>query len=473
MASSTTGEGSGEACWICLCEEPDDSGPLRRDCSCRGHAGFVHLSCLISYAEDKSNALAESIPDDRINAKLLEPWVQPWRVCPNCGQDYQHQLALDMVNCFVEKDYPRQNFADYMKRLEALRLKSEVLKAMDFGEGYFDSNTIAELSEEGKNTANKTLLLCEQTKDILGIPRSATIGDRKYARLSLLFPYGVAAHSCLGQLAFRTEAQEGYKVALEHYMINQAAFKAVGYDDGGNNETIIKFIKGFIVGDEGTRTRSLDDGIEQSKQDYEESVQLHGADSGETLASGTCLATCLGYCYRGIEAERLLRKLVPISQRVLGPKHDDTKHTEAMLGVSCKRIVRLPESDIEKHMSLGETRSELLDENDHAVFQALGYVHDGDNYFVRGPVSVEGLDMIGVRTKMFRIGSKSVVFGRGTPVLCHGLKNAKHLNGKLGGIQSYDFETSRYAVYFPDDPLKPVKVKAANLNIVFDLPDSE
>ena len=62
---------------------------------------------------------------------------------------------------------------------------------------------------------------------------------------------------------------------------------------------------------------------------------------------------------------------------------------------------------------------------------------------------------------------------RGTPIICCGLKNATHINGKLEDVQSYNLETSRYAVYFPDDHLEPVEIKAANLNIVFDLPDSE
>ena len=46
----------GAACWICLCEDPDDQGkPIVRDCSCRGNdAGFAHLSCLVDYAKMKS-----------------------------------------------------------------------------------------------------------------------------------------------------------------------------------------------------------------------------------------------------------------------------------------------------------------------------------------------------------------------------------------------------------------------------------
>ena len=44
------------SCWICLDSEPDDDGrPLVRDCACRGDSGWAHLSCLVDYAESKSN----------------------------------------------------------------------------------------------------------------------------------------------------------------------------------------------------------------------------------------------------------------------------------------------------------------------------------------------------------------------------------------------------------------------------------
>jgi len=43
-------------CWICHDEGTDELGePLRRDCSCRGlDSGFVHLSCLVEYAKQKT-----------------------------------------------------------------------------------------------------------------------------------------------------------------------------------------------------------------------------------------------------------------------------------------------------------------------------------------------------------------------------------------------------------------------------------
>ena len=44
-------------CWICLDADSDEHGTPRRDCSCRGTAGYVHVSCLIDMAGKKSDAI--------------------------------------------------------------------------------------------------------------------------------------------------------------------------------------------------------------------------------------------------------------------------------------------------------------------------------------------------------------------------------------------------------------------------------
>ncbi|KAL3802148.1 hypothetical protein ACHAW5_000233 [Stephanodiscus triporus] len=52
-------------CWICLGDENrHDLEHLRRDCSCRGTAGFVHLSCLVEYAKKKNQECDDRDQDD-------------------------------------------------------------------------------------------------------------------------------------------------------------------------------------------------------------------------------------------------------------------------------------------------------------------------------------------------------------------------------------------------------------------------
>ena len=70
-------------CWICLESDANEDGELpRRDCSCRGDAGFAHLSCLVTYARTKG---ADAFED-----------------CPTCKQSYQNELALDLANTHLD-----------------------------------------------------------------------------------------------------------------------------------------------------------------------------------------------------------------------------------------------------------------------------------------------------------------------------------------------------------------------------------
>ncbi len=81
------------ACWICLGEEVDDEGgALVRDCSWRGDsAGFAHASCIAEYAKSKSKQAKDPVAFSLV-----------WASCPNCNQNYQHQLMLDLSSSFVE-----------------------------------------------------------------------------------------------------------------------------------------------------------------------------------------------------------------------------------------------------------------------------------------------------------------------------------------------------------------------------------
>ncbi len=60
----------------------------------------------------------------------------------------------------------------------------------------------------------------------------------------------------------------------------------------------------------------------------------------------------------------------------------------------------------------------------------------------------------------------------GCPVICHGLTNAPHLNGKLGEVRSISEDSAglRFGVHFEEKGLKPATVKPQNLRIAFELP---
>lgn len=53
------------------------------------------------------------------------------------------------------------------------------------------------------------------------------------------------------------------------------------------------------------------------------------------------------------------------------------------------------------------------------------------------------------------------------------MKNAAHLNGKIGDARSYNSDTGRYEIHFEDKSLNPARVKRENLRIVLELPPPE
>ena len=112
LAPGSSGDDGVAVCYLCLDGEVDDAGqPLRRDCACRGtDAGFVHLSCLTNYAATKSKQSR-----DMIGFAML------WHTCPNCHQEYQNELAVDIANkfaSFVRGQYPD----DTQKQVEFLNV---------------------------------------------------------------------------------------------------------------------------------------------------------------------------------------------------------------------------------------------------------------------------------------------------------------------------------------------------------------
>ena len=77
----------GVSCWICLEEGPDENGqPLRRDCSCRGDSGYMHVSCVVRYAEQKS--CDAYLPSHTITHCEIERVFNPWRSCSNCNHNH-------------------------------------------------------------------------------------------------------------------------------------------------------------------------------------------------------------------------------------------------------------------------------------------------------------------------------------------------------------------------------------------------
>lgn len=149
-----------------------------------------------------------------------------------------------------------------------------------------------------------------------------------------------------------------------------------------------------------------------------------------------------------IEAERLATKLAAISRRLYGENHECTKKTVELL--NCCKV----------HL----VRTSPAESNNGKVFWSLKYENDGDIICVQDKDDEEG--------QTFQFACELIHPMIDCPVICQGMKNASHVNGKLSDVRSYAKNSTgdlRFAVHFEDENLKPVWVKSGNLRIVFDL----
>jgi len=148
---------------------------------------------------------------------------------------------------------------------------------------------------------------------------------------------------------------------------------------------------------------------------YHKCLGRHGQSSCVTIHAGVSLANALLDEYRTIEAEMLLSKLVDISLRTHGHDHRASKDAMSVLTSARERKVVFRFDDVS------------------GGFQALRYENEGEDCVVQGPFAdPRNVD----EEEQFSFESTRIIPFSGTPVVCHGLQKAVHLNGKIGKMVS-------------------------------------
>ena len=285
-------------CYLCLDGGLDDANqPLRRDCACRGtDAGFVHLACLAGYAETKSK-----------QARDTNEFMDPWRECPHCHQDYQNKLGIDKATqfvSFVRRQYPD----DTPKQVEPLHSKLRALLAM------FERLQPLQKREAGV-TANVLLSLIDRMKgDVTSLPM----------RYSEMEAY---AYNVQGRIAISEGTKESARRAVTHFEKALERNKAIGYADGIVNEKRnIALAKSKYKG--GNNNEEL---MKASQELYELRIAELGEEHYYTINAGKLYVIDLQKANRGDEARELLTKLLATSKQVFGSDHKITKEVESML----------------------------------------------------------------------------------------------------------------------------------------------
>jgi hypothetical protein len=187
--------------------------------------------------------------------------------------------------------------------------------------------------------------------------------------------------------------------------------------------------------------------LERHRVTYQMSLENDG--EVKSLNHGSNYAAALSQSNHTIAAWRLLKRLAAISKQYHGRDHVNTKELEAQLK-RCKTV-------------------RVKVKGRKGLFEALFY--ENDEYVIQGPIqnprAEEEEDTINVAPSKIILQTN-----RAAPVICHGLLNAIHLNGKIGEVKSFSESTGRYGIHFEGQAIEPMGVKPENLSILFELPDN-
>jgi len=391
---------------------PDDYGkPLFRECSCRGSAGHVHISCLIGYALRKTKKDYESQPIIKSYEHAMK-FREPWEKCSNCKQFYDDKGYLYRVLASAFVVFVKRNYADNIHyNLEALLLKLECFNRK---------------GTEGLAIGSKMISMINQLKK--GKPPPPPKGR-------ILFGIEPQVYNSMGIIHMNTDnCEESVRCFQKYLKLCREVNLSVA-----NAEVNLDYAMRRL---NGQNVISSEKSIENLKIVYD---MYRGKDSIDALRHGNLyLKELLKVIIHGVEVERLLMELSAMSRRVLGPDHEETKKLIISLQKCQRRIVSI-----------------------HGPGQCLALRYEGCGnqcLLVRGPI-------IEPEHKQVTFKTKKYVPAQGTPVMIKGMQHPNtHLNGKVGEIYSWDEESHCFTLRFEDKSLEPCSIHKKKVRILFELP---
>jgi hypothetical protein len=392
----------------------------------------------------------------------MAAFAKPWSTCNNCKQPFQGQLTVDLASAFVsfaEATYghPNNNKMDRMKVMAALRTNIiALLMSNDY------SNEVA---NEKRRIIDNLLSMIDQTKKDFNMSRWIHMpkdsDEYQYYDL-LLGDYEAYAYEELGGVSVRDISKKGKMIAITHLKKARAIYKLVDMKDRVQQiDTKISMVINAVVIDgeaaHPTMCAYTSSVLQDMKNIYENIIHESNLIAPDIylIRRGLNYANALWNTGNLIEAERVVAKLVAVSRRVHGPKHNITIEADELLENFKERRVCVCVYIYPAKM-----------------FQALRYENDGEICVLQGPIAdPRSKD----NEEIHHVESNLVVPVKGCAVICHGLVSASHLNGELGEVRNIKRNGTeiRLAVHFEKKSLKSAWVKPANLRIVIELPTKD
>ena len=425
----------------------ESSETLRRDCACRGSAGWAHLRCLTQYAESKNKAATDG---NSPSGDVLNAFTDPWAECNQCKQPYGNRLGeeiADSLCSFVDANYANTKYC-FILQLEALNHKLRLVAKR--GEGNFG------VWDDVDQIAHDMLGLVEKIKMRDFHPCHYLMAEgNAYDELATELLHRCQKAKLYGQ-EDQTQKEKDLKQALKYFRKSRKLYKKLSNSEGNvkAQDINIDMVESLLRGDDQLgavnvgRLREIHNHmLDTSEGGNEESIQ--------SIKTGIDLASALVQCHETVEAERLLTKLLRTSDRVFGRDHD----------LSVKAQNELHKCQIRKVQIAGV-------ESGNSLFAVIELDEDGETCLVCAATNAlmnsHGTD---VPLHAQTVSVKDLILQPGTPVVCHGLEKASHLNGKLGEIRNHiDKKTGRFEVFFEEAGLPPCRVRQNNLQVVIELP---
>ena len=140
-----------------------------------------------------------------------------------------------------------------------------------------------------------------------------------------ILTFGVSAMEILGNIALKEGTEESVKQAVKHFEMALhliSTFSLNGHYDTSGIKNIMAVAKSRY------EKVNPEEKLIHARELYENRVKKYGQEDINTIRSGIVLARSLKYTRHGIEAERLVKKLIAVSKRVHGPDHAITKRAE-------------------------------------------------------------------------------------------------------------------------------------------------
>lgn len=215
--------------------------------------------------------------------------------------------------------------------------------------------------------------------------------------------YEAYGYICLGHLLENNEKNKNMEIG--YYEKARDIFNSAGVEEQSKQMT-----------DAINRARANYEGgdvvaLESTRRYYYQKLKTEGENSEETIMAGLLYASSLHCSFFAIEAERFAARLAAISHQIFGPEYRCTKMSVGVLTKCRKRFITTLYAE------------SFNDAPQVRQLQALRYVNNDEDCIVIRDEDDEG--------EPFSL-PRSVFFPTlGCPVICHGLVNASHLNGKL------------------------------------------